>query len=232
MRTLFLCGAGCPEGVRLALSIQREKSRWDRIVLLDDDSARHGTSVLGVEVRGPFEMLGDADPESSEVCNLVARTTSRRQAARRKIESYGVPFASLVHPSVDLLGVELGNDITVYQNATLGAQSLIGEGSVIFIGAIVGHGSTVGPGCIVAPNAVLNARVELGEKVYVGTNSTVLPEVKVGAWATIGAGSVAVQNVPAGATIMGVPAEILMTGEQKLAAACVARRSREVRSTG
>jgi aryl carrier-like protein len=40
----------------------------------------------------------------------------------------------------------------------------------------------------------------------------VLPEIAVGAGATVGAGSTVVSEVPAGATVMGVPARVLVRG--------------------
>jgi sugar O-acyltransferase (sialic acid O-acetyltransferase NeuD family) len=210
MNALYLCGAGNSEGVRLALRINEHRAQWDHIVLLDDDPAKQGESKLGVEVAGPFEMLAQAGPGVSEVANLVARTTSKRWAARGAIQGFGVPFAPLISPCVDTGGTELAKDTIVYHNATVGPEVSVADGSVIFMGAVIGHECRVGRCCVVAANAVLNARVQLGEGVYVGTNATVLPEVTVGSWATIGAGSVVVQDVPAGATVMGVPAEILM----------------------
>jgi carbonic anhydrase/acetyltransferase-like protein (isoleucine patch superfamily) len=116
---------------------------------------------------------------------------------------------------VDTFGAEVAHDAIVYHNATVGPEALVGEGSVVFMGAVVGHEAQVGTGCVLAANSVLNARVALGEGVYVGTNSTVLPEISVGAWATIGAGSVVLEDVPEGATVMGVPAEILFTAATK-----------------
>jgi len=215
MTRLYVCGAGNSEGVRLALRINREHARWDRIIVLDDDAAKQGRSILGVEVAGSFAMLAHAGPELTEVANLVARTTAKRWAARRKIESYGLPFATLISPNVDMAGVAFGKDVIVYQNATVGPEVSLGEGTVVFMGGIVGHESRLGRCCVVAPNAVINARVHLEDGVYVGTNATILPEVKVGSWATIGAGSVVIQDVPAGATAMGVPAEILIAPQRK-----------------
>lgn len=211
MKTLHLCGARNPDGVRLALRVQEEEERWERLVLLDDDPSRQGSSILGIQVAGPFELLAGAEPGTSEVVNLVARTTRGRRTAMNRIASFGVPFASLVHPDVDLLGVELGEGVTVYGGAGLGAGSSLGNGSIVFPGGLVGHGARVAAGCVVGPNAVLNARVELGEGVYVGTNGTVLPDLGVGAWATVAAGSVVLQDVPPGVTAMGVPAELLTT---------------------
>lgn len=209
MRTLYLCGAGNSEGVRLARTVQRHAARWDRIVLLDDDPARLGFERHGVAVVGPIAMLHDVDPAASEVVNLVARTTRGRKAVRDRILGSGVPFARLVHPEVDIDGVALADDVIVYRHATLGPESSLADGCCVFMGAVVGHESVVGPGCVVAPNAVLNARVVLGEGAYVGSNASILPEVVIGAWATVGAGSAVIRHVPEGATAVGVPAEVL-----------------------
>ena len=209
MKTLYICGAGNPETVRLALRIKREQARWDRILILDDDPAKHGQPILGVPVIGPFAILEHVRPDSAEITNSVTRTTSRRWAARRQLEVYGLPFATLVHPGVDTMDVEIGGDVVVYPHAHLGPQVVLGEGSVVFMGAVVGHESHLARGCIVAANAVVNGRVLLGEAAYVGTNAAILPDVKIGPWATIGAGSVVTQDVPAGATILGVPGKMI-----------------------
>ena len=213
MKTLYLCGAGNPEGVRLALKVNHIDRRWDRIALLDDDPAKHDQSILGVEIAGPFSLLGKADAASVEVSNMVARTTEKRKSAREAIASFGLPFVTLIDPDVDIEGVRFSDDITIYGNVAFCADAVVGEGAVAFTGTVIGHGSRLGPGCIIAPGAVINARVELGEGVYVGTNASILPDLKVDSWSTIGANSAVIQNVPAGATVMGVPAQILIPGK-------------------
>lgn len=201
--TLYLCGAGNPEGVRLARRLNDVSQRWERILLLDDDPDRQGERHVGIPVVGGFDLLASVDPEEAEVVNLVSRTTAARKAAGRRIAAHGIPRAGLVSPDVDLLGVEAAPDLIAYQNATIGPEVGLGAGSVVFMGAAVGHECTVGQGCIIAANAVLNARVVLGDGVYVGTNATVLPEVEVGEEAVIGAGVVVLDDVPAGATVIG-----------------------------
>ena len=195
--------------MRLALTVNKQQNRWDQIVLLDDDPAKCGKSILGLEIAGPFSSLERADKASSEIVNLVARTTEKRLSARRKLDKYGMRHASLIHPSVDTTGATFHEGVTVYQNATIGPLVSLGRSSVIFMGAVVGHGSSVGEGCIVGPNAVINARVQIDNAVYVGTNATILPDVRVGARATIAAGSVAMKNVPEGITVIGNPAKSL-----------------------
>ena len=211
MSVLFLCGAGNSEGVRLALAVARVECRWDRIVLLDDDPARIGGELLGVPVVGSTSSLGQADPARDEIVNLVTRTCDRRDAMHRRLATFGVPFATVIHPAVDTTGATLSSGTTVYAGATIGPEVFIDGGSVVFMGAVIGHESRIGRGCVVAANAVLNARVHLCDRVYIGANATLVPEVRVESDATVGIGSSVLMDVPAGATALGVPAEFLKT---------------------
>jgi carbonic anhydrase/acetyltransferase-like protein (isoleucine patch superfamily) len=209
MKTLYLCGVGNAEGIRLAIRVREATQRWDRILLLDDDPSKHGQERLGLPVVGGFDCLATADPENDEAVNLVTRTCAGRAKARERIASFGIPFASLIYPGLDLLGVELAEEVTAYPMSSLGAEARLECGSVALIGALVGHGAHIGEGSIIAPLAVINARVVLGKGVYVGSNATILPDLKIGDGATIAANSVVFSDVPAGATAIGVPASIL-----------------------
>ena len=215
MRTLYLCGAGNAEGVRLAMLVNRAEKRWDRFLVLDDDPSRHGQELLGAEIAGGIsDMLAKADPATDNVVNLVGRTTSGRSAVRKKILESGVPFAQLIHPRVETLGVTFGgDDVMIYENATLCGGSTIGQGSVVFMNAVVGHGATVKECAVVGPGAVLNARVVLGDRAYFGTNASILPDLTIGEDATVGANSAVMQNVPPGASALGVPAQLLMASK-------------------
>lgn len=216
MRTLYLCAAGNPDGVRLAMTINKAQDRWDRLVVLDDDERLHGKRLLDVEIAGGFARLADADPQTDEVVNLVARTTRGRWRARAKIAEYGLPFATLIHPGVDTDWVRFDDpDVTVYENATLCAGSSMGAASVVFMGAVLGHGAKMGRCAVMAPGSVVNARVKLGDWAYFGTNASILPDLEIGTDATVGSNSAVVQNVPEGATVMGVPAVVLLSSRDQ-----------------
>ena len=209
MSTLFICGAGNSEGVRLAMVCNEHKTRWEKMLVLDDDPELHGKNLIGVPIIGGFAALAKANPEKDQVINLVARTTAGRAGARRKIATYKVPFTALVHPGVDTFGSELADDVQVYHNTTIGPETRLGQGSVVFMGAVLGHGASAEKGCVMAANSVINARVQLGKRVYIGANSTVLPDLSVGDDATIAAGSSVIRDIDSGDTVIGVPADSL-----------------------
>lgn len=52
-------------------------------------------------------------------------------------------------------------------------------------------------------------QVRIGKRVFVGANVTILPNVTIGDYAVIGAGSVVTHDVPANTVVCGVPARVV-----------------------
>lgn len=57
-------------------------------------------------------------------------------------------------------------------------------------------------------------KIHVGERTFVGCNSTILPGVTIGKKCVIGAGSVVTKDVPDGSVVAGVPAKVIMTTEE------------------
>lgn len=68
--------------------------------------------------------------------------------------------------------------------------------------------------------------VDIGNNVFIGASSTVLPGVKIGDNVVIGAGSVISKDVPAGSVVAGNPARIICSYDE-----FVDKKSRELSMT-
>ena len=96
---------------------------------------------------------------------------------------------------------------TELKNARMGAGSKAGHFS--YVGdAVLGKDVNVGAGCVFANfDGKDKHESRVGNKVFLGSNSTLVAPVKIGDKAVIGAGAVVTKDVPAGVTVVGVPAK-------------------------
>ena len=115
--------------------------------------------------------------------------------------------------------VEIGDNAVVMMGAIINIGAKIGEGSMIDMGAILGGRAQVGKRCHVGAGAVLAGVIEppsampviLEDDVLVGANAVIVEGVHIGQGAVIGAGSIVLKDVPAGAVVAGNPARIIKT---------------------
>ncbi len=104
--------------------------------------------------------------------------------------------------------------IEIHPGATIGRRVVIDHG----MGIVIGETATVGDGCLLYKGIVLGGtslerrrrHPQLGAGVVVGSNACILGAIEIGDGARIGSGSVVVRPVPPGATVVGVPARIIV----------------------
>jgi serine O-acetyltransferase len=103
--------------------------------------------------------------------------------------------------------------IEIHPGAKIGKRLFIDHG----MGVVIGETSEIGDDCLIYKGVVLGGTTlvkkkrhpTLGNRVIVGSNSTVLGSITIGDGARIGSGSVVVKSVPPGATVVGVPGRIV-----------------------
>ena len=103
--------------------------------------------------------------------------------------------------------------IEIHPGAKIGRRLFIDHG----MGVVIGETTEIGEDCLIYKGVVLGGTTlekkkrhpTLGNRVIIGSNSTVLGAITIGDGARIGSGSVVVKPVPAGATVVGVPARIV-----------------------
>ncbi|PIV23042.1 MAG: serine O-acetyltransferase [Deltaproteobacteria bacterium CG_4_8_14_3_um_filter_45_9] len=103
--------------------------------------------------------------------------------------------------------------IEIHPGAKIGRRLFIDHG----MGVVIGETTKIGDDCLIYKGVVLGGTTlekkkrhpTLGNRVIIGSNSTVLGAITIGDGARIGSGSVVVKPIPAGATVVGVPGRIV-----------------------
>lgn len=206
MRLVILGGGG---HARVLIDLARLSGLTVRCVL-DDNAARHGTSLDGVPITDTIDQglsqLGPAGHLAVNAVGSVGVPDARRAVYGRGVAA-GFEFAVLVHAcAVVAASARLGRGAQVLAGAVVGPGSVVGEDALINTRASVDHDCTVGPHCHLAPGVTLCGGVTLGPACHVGAGATVIQGRRIGAGSLIAAGAVVVDDLPAASRVRGVPA--------------------------
>ncbi|MEZ5333389.1 MAG: acetyltransferase [Thermoanaerobaculia bacterium] len=168
--------------------------------VLDDDPARHGSTLLGRPVTGPI--AGHAFRPGQ-----VATLAIGSNRVRRDLTALDLAWVGAVHPAATVHEtVTLGAGTVVFAGAVVQPDTALGGHVIVNTAATVDHDCRIGDWAHLAPGCHLAGGVRVGEGALLGIGCAVIPGVTIGAWATVGAGAVVLEDVPPGSVVTGVPA--------------------------
>jgi acyl-[acyl carrier protein]--UDP-N-acetylglucosamine O-acyltransferase len=97
--------------------------------------------------------------------------------------------------------------VYISPKANIGMMVTFGDHAHILAGATVSHGCYVGEFATVATGANLCGEVHVGAGAFIGAGTTIIHGgIRIGENAVVGAGSVVLEDVPAGEKWVGSPA--------------------------
>jgi serine O-acetyltransferase len=110
--------------------------------------------------------------------------------------------------------------VEIHPGAKIGRRFFIDHG----MGIVIGETSEIGDDCLMYKGVVLGGtsfehkkrHPTIGNHVVIGSNACILGSITIGANARIGSGSVVTQSVPAGVTVVGVPARAVTSKVKEL----------------
>lgn len=107
--------------------------------------------------------------------------------------------------------VIIGNYVEIGSNSCVDrgkfSATIIGDGCKIDNLVQIAHNSVLGRSCIMAGHSGLAGSVTLGDGVIIGGSASIKDHITINSGATVGAGSGVMNDVEAGKTVLGYPAQ-------------------------
>lgn len=170
----------------------------------------HGNTEIGEEnVIGPNTILRDT--QVGNHCTILA---SVLEGAVLEDDVDVGPFARLRKGAHLKSHVHMGNfgevkDSTLHEGVKMGHFSYIGN-------ATIGANTNIGAGTITANyDGEKKNPTEIGEDVFIGSDTMLIAPLKIGDGARTGAGAVVTKNVPEDTLVVGMPARAIKKVERK-----------------
>ena len=182
---------------------------------VDDDPARRSEGLWDLPVLGWDECAALSTGPDRPAIALGIGDNRARERVHERILAAGFEVLTVVHPSAVVAPrARLGAGTVVMSLVAVNCDAQVGAGVILNTGCVVEHDCRVGDFAHLSPNGALGGGVEIGPRTHLGLGAVVLPLVKVGADVRVGAGAVVTRDVPAGVTVVGIPARPLGKGEQ------------------
>lgn len=187
---------------KVVADIAMKMNQWKEIFFLDD--APDKKEVLGFSVLGKTEesiqYKEEADFFVAIGNNLI------REKVLLKLESEGFSITTLIHPSAVIgLDVLIGEGTAIMPGAVVNAASTIGKGVIVNTSASIDHDCLINDFVHVSPGVRIAGTVVVGERVWLGINSTVINNITIVSDCVIGAGSLVLKKIDEIGTYIGNP---------------------------
>lgn len=209
---LLVLGAGglARETLELVAAVNRQEPTWDVVGVLDDDPARHGTTVGGALVLGATDAVADHPGALVTACVASPGDPLRRLRLVARLGLEPERYATLVHPAAVVpASAAFGPGCVLHATTVLTADVALGAHVAIMPAVVLTHDDVVGDGATFGAGARLAGGVTVGRGAYVGAGALVREGVTIGDGAVVGMGAVLTRSVPAGEVWAGVPARRL-----------------------
>ena len=186
----------------------------DVVGFLDDDD-----QLQGKLTRGGLQVIGRTDQRTIRSSGAgafvvaIGSNNIRAMLFDRCLEA-GLTPHSAIHPSAVIAqSATLGDGAQVVAGVIVCPHARIGANVILNTSCTIDHDNVIEDHCFIAPGAHIGGDVRIGASAFIGIGASILPGVTIGERATVGGGAVVIDDVAAGAVVVGVPARVIRSEE-------------------
>ncbi len=158
-----------------------------------------------------YQVIHDAPSENIDIIISIGNNKIRKNIVE---QNTFFSYVTLLHPKSSVSRrVDIEEGTVVMSGVSINSSVSIGKHCIINTNASVDHDCVIEDFVHISPNAALGGSVYVGEGTHIGLGVSVIQGIRIGKWCTIGAGSVIINDVPDGATVVGNPGRIIKVTE-------------------
>jgi sugar O-acyltransferase (sialic acid O-acetyltransferase NeuD family) len=203
---LIIYGATYLEPLKVLAAINARAPRFELVGFLDDNPSLARRTIVGVPVLGGRDQLSEYASGSHVFFHNVGGNPRASVEVAQLMHRAGCRLTSLVHPGVQLDGVELGHNCFVPDGCVLGYGCRLGDFVACRLGVLVSHAAAVGNNVSLSVRATVAGHSVIEDECFLGASSTVV-QVRIGRGSIVGAGAVVLHDIAPGSTVVGIPAK-------------------------
>lgn len=157
--------------------------------------------------------LSEFNPNEYQMMIAVADSTEREKIVKKLPPKTN--FFTFIHQTSQIIG----DDVIIGEGSFIGANSILttniklGKHTILNRGNHVGHDTIIGDYFSAMPGAIVSGNVNIGNCVYMGTNSSVREKINITNNVILGLNSGVVKDINIEGTYGGCPVKLLNYGE-------------------
>ena len=205
---LLIVGAGGfgQETVWAVRNLNGSSPVFEIVGFCDDDLAMKGNLLYGYSVLGRPEDIDTGLSSKPRFVCAIGNNRARMSVVARVLALGWLPI-TVIDPSVIVAeGVDVGVGTYIGAGSILSPHARIGNYVIVNHLCSIGHDSIVEDFAQIAPGGRISGNCIVKEGAYIGSNAVINQGRTIGRYATLGACSFAVHDIPDGITAVGVPA--------------------------
>jgi sugar O-acyltransferase (sialic acid O-acetyltransferase NeuD family) len=158
---------------------------------------------------GDIKPISEFDPKKYLLMVAVADSKDRAEIVSKLPEE--TEYFTFIHPTAQIMS----DDVIIGEGSFIGANSILTTNIIIWDHAILNRGNHIGHDCIIGnyfsamPGAMVSGNVNIGNCVYLGTNSSIIEKKYLLHDIKIGANGVVVKDITSSGTYVGCPVKML-----------------------
>jgi sugar O-acyltransferase (sialic acid O-acetyltransferase NeuD family) len=189
------------------LDILQQAGRSQPVAFLDSNPRLHGRDVGGLPIVGGAPHIDQLRARGVRHILVAIGDNLTRASLAETLRSHGFELASAIHPLASIaLSAVIGEHVIIGPRANICVHARVAQHVIVHAGAILEHDNSVALGAFIGPAVRCAGGVSVGEFARLEIGSSVIPGRRVGPGALVRAGAVVIRDVPAHATVAGVPA--------------------------